>query len=88
MDSNLKERLIRIAEIGRQLIESEHYLDLESMLEDLGKELCDLSGVCEVCGGSGIHPGEDPEEFDGEAPLARCPCCFGNGVNDLLKPSK
>lgn len=83
MDGNLKERLIRIAAIGRLLIESEHDRDLVSMLEDLGKELSDLSGVCELCEGSGIHPGEDPDDFDGETPLARCPSCFGEGINEL-----
>lgn len=92
MDSNLKQRLIRIAAIGRQLIEGEHDRDFVSMLEGWGKELCDLSGVCEVCGGSGIHPGEDPEGFDGETPLARCPCCIGAGItappSDKLEPPK
>ena len=87
LDSNLKKRLVRIAAIGRLLSEGEHDRDVVSMLEDLGKELCDLSGVCEVCYGSGIHPGEDPEDFDGETPLARCPCCFGKGITDSLKPS-
>ena len=81
MESKLKERLIRIAAIGRQLIESEHDRDLVGRLEELGKELCDLSGVCGVCDGNGIHPGEDPEDFDGDTPLARCPCCFGKGCS-------
>lgn len=86
MEIHLKDRLIRIAEIGRLLIDCEHDRELVSMLEDLGKELCDLSGVCELCDGSGDHPGEDPDAFDGETPLARCPGCFGKGINEPLNP--
>ncbi|WP_019334949.1 hypothetical protein [Pseudomonas syringae] len=80
MDMNLQERLIRIAAIGLELIENEHDPELLSRLEDLGHELRELSGVCEVCGGDGVHPGENPEDFDGETPLERCPSCFGKGT--------
>lgn len=78
MDNSLKERLVRIAEIGRLLAESEDDRGTHEMLEELGLELCALSGVCDVCAGTGIHPGEDPDECDGETPLARCPACLGS----------
>lgn len=78
--SGLKARLIRIAAIGRQLEEDE--LD-EETLGELGFELCELSGVCNVCFGEGIHPGEDVDDFDGETPLARCPSCLGEGMAPL-----
>ncbi len=77
IDNALKQRLIRIAAIGRQLADDE--LDQET-LEELGFELCELSGVCKVCGGDGIHPGEDPDYLVGETPLARCPSCLGDGM--------
>lgn len=80
MDNVLKERLIRIAAIGRLLVESVDDRELGEMLEGLGIELCALSGVCDVCEGDGIHPGEDPDEFDGETPLTKCPTCFGSGM--------
>lgn len=80
MDHALKERLIRIAAIGRLLAESVDDRELDGTLESLGIELCALSGVCTVCEGNGIHPGEDPDEFDGETPLARCPTCLGSGM--------
>lgn len=80
MDNDLKKRLVRIAEIGQQLIDDAQERELIDVLEDLGNELRELSGVCELCAGSGIHPGEDPEDFDGETPLERCPECFGKGM--------
>ncbi|WGO96406.1 hypothetical protein QCD61_28325 (plasmid) [Pseudomonas viciae] len=82
MDANLKARLVRIAEIGRLLIDGENDRIFGSMLEDLGNELFKLSGVCELCDGSGVHPGENPEDFDGETPLERCPGCFGTGFDE------
>lgn len=84
MDVELKKRLIRIAEIGRLLEEGAEDPELVGSLEALGIELWQLSGVCTVCNGSGIHPGEDPEMGDEETPLARCPGCFGSGMNPQI----
>ncbi len=66
--------------LGRLLAECVDNRELAASLESLGVELCALSGVCDVCDGDGIHPGEDPDEFDGETPLARCPTCLGSGM--------
>jgi len=74
MDAELKVRLIRITEIGRQLADENPEFD------DLGAELCELSGVCSVCSGDGVHPGEDQDSCDDETPISRCPSCSGSGM--------
>ena len=67
-----KEELVRIAKIAQTLLDTQFESRYDDLLEDLGNELLELSGVCGICFG---------EEDDDED---RCPSCGGSG---LQKPS-
>lgn len=73
MDAALKERLIRINHIGRVLESGAKLRVVVGMLEELGADLQNLSGVCKVCCGDGIDPNADS---------SRSPCttCLGSGM--------
>lgn len=63
-----KEELVRIAKIAQTLLDTQFESRYDDLLEDLGNELLELSGVCEVCFG---------EEGDDED---RCSSCGGSGL--------
>lgn len=86
MKKDLKERLMRVSEIGQQLIDSGRGQELKDILENMGVDLRDLNADCEVCAGTGIHPVENPKGFDGDEPHQHCPSCFGIGKIDHFSP--
>jgi len=68
-------RMIRIAQIGQTLLDTQFESRYDDLLEELAAELLVLSGVCSICSGSGEDEGEgDP-----------CPGCGGSG-NETPSP--
>ena len=60
-------RMIRIAQIGQTLLDTQFESRYDDLLEELAEELLELSGICSICSGSGDDAG-DP-----------CPGCGGSG---------